>query len=37
MAKNYNKGRTIGMNTNQQKNVNINPEDLTDVLVFPFY
>ena len=32
MAKNYNKGRTIGMNPNQPKNVNLNPDDLTDVV-----
>ena len=32
MAKNYNKGRTIGMNPSQPKNVNLNPDDLTDVV-----
>ena len=35
MAKNYNKGKVIGMNQTQQQpkqNININPSDLVDVL-----
>tara|TARA_R100000152_G_C6741049_1_gene164837 strand:+ start:613 stop:891 length:279 start_codon:yes stop_codon:yes gene_type:complete len=36
MAKNYNKGKVIGMNQKQaqpqQQNININPDDLVDVV-----
>jgi len=31
MAKNYNKGKVIGMNNQQEAKVNIKPEDLKDI------
>lgn len=32
MAKNYNKGKVIGMNNKKQAQVNIKPEDMKDIV-----